>query len=67
MNSVRTAILSELVAPLARRVGSIGAGAIAALGATDSALLVELQAGLAAAVLIGADLLVSHLSRVKAR
>lgn len=59
-------LLTELLMPLVRRLGSMGAGALVAYGAThENAALIE-EAAIAAG-LVAIDLLVSHLNRKKVK
>lgn len=59
-------VLTELLMPLVRRLGSMGAGALVAYGATTQNAAVFEEAAIAAG-LVAIDLLVSHLNRKKVK
>lgn len=59
---LRNTLVAELAAPLARRIGTALAGAIAALGASD-ALVSDVQALVVGTFLVGIDLWLSHAAR----
>jgi len=58
-------LVDMVLGPLARRIGSMGAGAIVVLGAT-AAQADQLEAAIVAFVLITCDLLLSNLQKRRA-